>query len=141
MLAILIPARSAVRRKAKPSRRDKLNSLSFLDHLCAGTRQIPADWVRGVDGAKVLKEIFAELSENLRIGSRSTSYATQLRRLNEQQKREGQGTRLSRQGQKRLGSLGHPARGLLSTLGPGVSNLCLDGCQIQGFVEKKLEYE
>ncbi|HEY1938173.1 MAG TPA: AAA family ATPase [Candidatus Angelobacter sp.] len=32
--------------------------------FCSGARDIPANWLTDIDGAKVLREIFAELSEN-----------------------------------------------------------------------------
>jgi hypothetical protein len=35
-----------------------------LRYFCPGIRVVPADWVQEIDGATVLKEIFAELSEH-----------------------------------------------------------------------------
>jgi len=32
------------------------------DFYCHGTKSIPADWIQGIDGARVLSEIFSELS-------------------------------------------------------------------------------
>ena len=34
-----------------------------LDFYCRGIKSVPADWMRGIDGARVLSEIFSELSE------------------------------------------------------------------------------
>jgi hypothetical protein len=33
------------------------------DFYCRGTKSMPADWIQGIDGARVLSEIFSELSE------------------------------------------------------------------------------
>ena len=35
-----------------------------LRYYCQGTQQIPTDWIVNIDGARILREIFAELSGN-----------------------------------------------------------------------------
>lgn len=35
-----------------------------LRYFCLGEREVPADWVREIDGATVLEDIFGELSQN-----------------------------------------------------------------------------
>ena len=47
------------------------------DFYCRGTKSIPADWMQGVDGARVLSEIFSELSET-RVSFEKTKHSVAL---------------------------------------------------------------
>jgi hypothetical protein len=48
-----------------------------LDFYCRGTARVPADWMQGIDGARVLSEIFAELSES-RVSFEKTKHSVSL---------------------------------------------------------------
>jgi hypothetical protein len=47
------------------------------DFYCPGTKSIPADWIRGIDGARVLSEMFSELSET-RVAFEKTKHSVAL---------------------------------------------------------------
>jgi predicted ATPase len=55
-------------RPSKPVSEEEVQRLieakrQTLDFYCRGIKSIPADWMQGIDGARVLSEIFSELSE------------------------------------------------------------------------------
>jgi putative AbiEii toxin of type IV toxin-antitoxin system/AAA ATPase-like protein len=55
-------------RRDKPISEEEVQRLieakkQTLDFYCRGTKSIPPDWMQGIDGARVLSEIFSELSE------------------------------------------------------------------------------
>jgi predicted ATPase len=55
-------------RPSKPVSEEEVQRLieaksQTLDFYCRGTKSVPTDWMRGIDGARVLSEIFSELSE------------------------------------------------------------------------------
>jgi hypothetical protein len=43
-----------------------------LGYFCRGTRQVPADWAIVIDGAKILGDIFREISENRVVYEKTT---------------------------------------------------------------------
>jgi len=47
------------------------------DFYCRGTKSIPADWIQRIDGARVLSEIFSELSET-RVAFEKTKHSVAL---------------------------------------------------------------
>jgi hypothetical protein len=54
-----------VRRSLEEKRQD-------LRYFCKGTRQVPADWITNIDGARVLGDIFKEISENRVVYEKTT---------------------------------------------------------------------
>lgn len=48
-----------------------------LDLYCRGTKSIPVDWMQAIDGARVLSEIFSELSET-RVAFEKTKHSVAL---------------------------------------------------------------
>ena len=47
------------------------------DLYCHGTKSVPADWMQGIDGARLLSEIFSELSET-RVAFEKTKHSVAL---------------------------------------------------------------
>jgi energy-coupling factor transporter ATP-binding protein EcfA2 len=79
-----------------------------LDFYCRGTKSVPADWIQGIDGARVLSEIFSELSET-RVTFEKTKHSVALTKW------------LIRNDPGSLQEISDLLRGLLSTGGQRVS--------------------